>query len=198
MQRFVLQQDIQRCEEALRTETDPALVALIHGRLLATKRELALLSAARAGVRLGPPPAAPLMEDSGALGEYLKDAFERSQEAWMLLDAGPGLTILDINPTYAAITMRTRSEVVGRPLFEAFPDNPSEPRADGVANLYGSLKIASETGKPHTMPVQRYDIRDEGGAWVERWWQPLNIPVFDMEMRLAYLLHQVSRVDPPT
>jgi hypothetical protein len=47
------------------------------------------------------------------------------------------------------------------------------------------------------MAVQRYDIKDVDGNWLERWWRAVNIPIFDAEMRLMYLLQQVERVERP-
>ena len=35
--------------------------------------------------------------------------------------------------------MTRREEVIGRPLFEVFPDNPEDPGATGVRNLRASL-----------------------------------------------------------
>jgi hypothetical protein len=197
VRKLVLKQNIQGYRSALETETDPALLDLIRARLLADQRELALLSAQASGVRIGPAPASTLMADSGELGAYLSHEFERTGEAWMLVDAGPGLIIVDINGAFEALSMQSRAEAVGRPLFEVFPDNPAELTADGVSNLYASLKTASETGKPHAMAVQRYDIRDADGTWLERWWRPVSIPIFDAEMRLMYLLQQVERVERP-
>jgi hypothetical protein len=60
-----------------------------------------------------------------------------------------------------------------------FPDNPDDAAADGASNLYAWLRIAAETGRPHAMEVQRYDMRDPTGRFVERDWRPRNTPVFD-------------------
>ncbi|MDA9408175.1 hypothetical protein XH80_15985 [Bradyrhizobium sp. CCBAU 45384] len=110
----------------------------------------------------------------------------------MLLDPGPGLRIVDINPAYANATLTDRDSIVGRSLFEVFPDNPDEPLADGVSNLYASLRTVAQTGQPHAMAVQRYDIRDADGTFVERHWQPINSPIRDGDGRLAFLLHHVE------
>jgi PAS domain-containing protein len=45
----------------------------------------------------------------------------------------PHFTIADVNDAYLAATMRTREDLVGRVMFEAFPDNPDDPAADGVS-----------------------------------------------------------------
>lgn len=41
-------------------------------------------------------------------------------------------TIMEVNDAYLAATMRTRDGLIGRALFEAFPDNPADLDADGV------------------------------------------------------------------
>ena len=87
-----------------------------------------------------------------------------------------------------------RVRLAGQRLFEAFPDNPDDPSADGVSNLYASLKLAEETGRAHAMPVQRYDIRDPTGKFVERYWRLVNKPVLGESSRLIYLLHHVEDV----
>ena len=82
---------------------------------------------------------------------------------------------------YLEATMTRREEIVGRPVFEVFPDNPEEAGASGVRNLTASLQRVVATQKPESMPIQRYDMRQptgEGGAFQVRYWSPRNSPVF--------------------
>ncbi|MHB0790277.1 PAS domain-containing protein [Bradyrhizobium sp. 5.13L] len=120
--------------------------------------------------------------------------FARSPHAYMLLDPGPGLQIVDINAAYAQATLTDPDTVVGRSLFEVFPDNPDEPLADEISNLFASLRTVVQTGRAHAMSVQRYDIRDPDGAFLERHWRPINSPIHDADGRLAFLLHHVEDV----
>jgi PAS domain-containing protein len=112
----------------------------------------------------------------------------------MLINPGPDLRIVDVNEPYAAMTLTRRLAVAGRPLFEVFPDNPEDAKADGVNNLYASLRKAAETGTTHQMALQRYDVRDDGGVFVERYWQPQNTPILDANGRLTHLLHTAEDV----
>jgi PAS domain-containing protein len=112
----------------------------------------------------------------------------------MLLDPGPDLRIVDINDAYAEATLIDRSDVVGSSLFEIFPDNPDNVLADGVSNLYASLRTVAQTGQPHAMAIQRYDIRSRTGEFVERHWQPINTPIHDKDGHLIFLLHHVEDV----
>lgn len=160
----------------------------------ATHRELALLSADTLGVQT-------------FIGQFgrnrglrrrerreLLDLIDASDELYMVIDPRVGLHILDMNEAYAAATLTTRHRAAGEKLFEQFPDNPETPTADGVINLFDSLQRAAQTGLPHTMAVQRYDVRDASGCFVERNWLPTNIPVYDDDGRLIYLLHHVRQV----
>ncbi len=84
--------------------------------------------------------------------------------------------------------------VAGQRLFTVFPDNPDNPLADGVSLLLRSLQIAAGTGLRHRMKVQRYDVRDSRGVFVERYWRQRNIPLLDDAGQLRYLLHHVEDV----
>src|SRR5436305_12115273 len=93
--------------------------------------------------------------------------------------------------------MTTRDEILGRGIFEVFPDTPDEPAATGVDNLRASLARVRQRLTPDTMAVQKYDIRrpaEEGGGFEVRWWSPVNSPVLDEHDRLLYVIHRVEDV----
>jgi PAS domain S-box-containing protein len=109
----------------------------------------------------------------------------------------PVYTIVAVSDAYARATMTRREDIVGRGLFEVFPDNPDDAAASGMRNLSASLARVIETGQSDTMAVQKYDVRkpaELGGGFEARWWSPLNSPAFDRSGRLAYLLHRVEDV----
>ena len=56
-------------------------------------------------------------------------------------------------------TMTVREAILGRGIFDVFPDNPDDIDADGVLNLRASLNAVKKFGKPNRMAVQKYDIR---------------------------------------
>ena len=98
----------------------------------------------------------------------------------VLLPDDPTFTIVVANQAYAQATLTKPTEIVGRPLFEVFPDNPDDPHASGVRNLHASLRQVLATKATHTMPVQKYDIRrpdEQGGGFEERYWSPVNSPL---------------------
>lgn len=121
--------------------------------------------------------------------------FESAPDAYLLLAPDPPrFTMVAANEARLRVTMTRREDVIGRPLFEVFPDNPTDPHATGVQNLLASLHEVLRTGKPHRMALQKYDIRSPGGAFEERYWDPLNSPVFDERGNLIYIIHRVEDV----
>lgn len=197
MKRFILQQNIARFQTILRDEGSAGSMRWEQEMLDAARRDLALLESAMFGAPATPDRFAttythPIRCHSDA--RLFQHLFERSAHPFLLLDPRPGLHIVDINDAYGHATMTRRGAVVGEKMFDVFPDNPDVPEADGVSNLYDSLRAAAEDRKPHAMAIQRYDIRDDDGCFVERYWRPLNTPIFDEDGSLVYLLHQVDDV----
>jgi signal transduction histidine kinase len=93
--------------------------------------------------------------------------------------------------------MTTRNDIIGRGIFDVFPDNPADPHADGVRNLRASLERVFKNRLPDTMPVQKYDIRrpaSEGGFFEERYWSPVNSPVLGNNDELIYIIHRVEDI----
>lgn len=107
----------------------------------------------------------------------------------------PDLTILGATDAYLKVTMADRARVIGRHLFEVFPDNPSDPGADGVRNLKASLDRVLATGTPDTMAVQKYDVPTRDGAdFVEKYWKPSNTPVLSPDGKILYIIHKAEDV----
>jgi PAS domain S-box-containing protein len=105
--------------------------------------------------------------------------------------------IVAVTDTYLAATKTKRDEIVGRGLFEVFPDNPDDPEATGTSNLRDSLLTVLRDREPNTMAVQKYDIRkpeSEGGGFEERYWSPRNSPVFNDQGDIDFIIHRVEDV----
>ncbi|MET9464701.1 SpoIIE family protein phosphatase [Streptomyces sp. NPDC006544] len=120
--------------------------------------------------------------------------FAATPSPYLVLDAD--LVIVDVNDAYLGATARSRQELVGRYLFDAFPDNPGDPQADGVRNLGASLHRVLRSKAPDTMAVQKYDIPvvSRPGSFEERWWSPINTPVLGPDGEVALIIHRVEDV----
>ena len=119
--------------------------------------------------------------------------FEALPIPMLVLDAS--LVMIAMNDAYLRVAGATREELLGRTPMAAFPDNPDDPAATGVRNLTRSLHAVLDTGRPDTMALQRYDVQTgPGGAFEERYWSPVNVPLLDSEGRVTYVLHRVEEV----
>ena len=127
-----------------------------------------------------------------------RQVFKFAPGLYLLLEPDPpAFTIAAVSDAFAKATMTKREEIVGRGLFDVFPDNPHDSTASGVGNLTTSLELVLRFKTPHTMALQKYDIRRpaaEGGGFEERYWSPLNSPVLDDEGRVAWIVHSVTDV----
>jgi hypothetical protein len=195
VEQFLLQENIRLFRQRLNEPHEPRMLETIRRLLAAAERQLALLEAERRGASIIPTVV-------GTSGKFetrdqlaqLRKIFETDKRPHLIVDPRPGLHIVDINDSYAAATMTSRLAIAGQRLFDIFPDNPDDQSADGVSNLMRSLRSAAESGRPHAMQVQRYDVRDVTGRFVEKYWQPVNTPILDGNSNLVFILHHVEDV----
>jgi PAS domain S-box-containing protein len=104
------------------------------------------------------------------------------------------LTIVEASDAYLTSTMTERSAIIGRTVFEVFPDAPEDQATDGVANLRASFVRVLEERKPDQMPTSRFPLRQPNGELVERHWRTLNSPVIDEQGRVQYIIHRTEDV----
>lgn len=134
---------------------------------------------------------------SGGLVREIAESpwFQRTDMPYLIVDTG--LRIRAVNEAYEVATDRPHSSLVNEWLFDAFPDNPSDPLANGVSRLSASLEAVFRTGKRHWMGVQRYDIPDptRPGSFRYKVWTPVNTPIHQGE-RVVGAVHHVEDVTP--
>lgn len=194
MQRFVLKENILRYTQLLRQPTDARTRRLLLDLLASSRRDLALLETARWGALGRCEVCANAVNWDSRLRSRFREDFAASHTACLLLDPRPGLRIVDINDTYATLMWTDARTACGERLFDLFPENPEEPRADGMANAHDFLKTTAATGKTQRMTCQRYDMRDASGRFVARYWNTVDTPLFDDKGNLAFMLLQIEEV----
>ncbi len=140
-------------------------------------------------------PAQPRHDAGDAAQPDFRTLFESVPGLYLVL--APDLTIAAASDAYLRATMTRREKILGRRIFDVFPDNPDEPGATGERNLRSSLARVLREGKPDVMATQKYDIRtpeDEGGGFEVRYWAPVNSPVLDDDGGVRYIIHRVDDV----
>jgi PAS domain S-box-containing protein len=114
----------------------------------------------------------------------------------MYLVLSPDLMILTASDLFLKATQTTRESISGRHIFDAFPDNPELPGADGVQNINASLQEVLHTGQPHFMDIQRYDVPDvdHPGKFITRYWEPSHTPVFNNNGDIWYIIQHANNI----
>ncbi|MVN75653.1 PAS domain-containing protein [Hymenobacter sp. HMF4947] len=129
-----------------------------------------------------------------AVSSDLLPVFSALPGAYLLLS--PDLLIEAASDTYLAATLTQRANLLGKFVFDVFPDNPQAPEAHAVRNLKASMAQVLATGQPHQLTLQPYDLPDPArpGQFVARYWQTTNAPVLDEQGRVVHLIHSVIDV----
>ncbi len=122
----------------------------------------------------------------------LQELFESLPSLFLILT--PDLKIVAVSDAYLRATMTKREDLMGRGIFEVFPDNPDDPVAKGVSKLRASFDRVLQTGVADTMAIQKYDIRRSDGTFEVRYWSPMNSAVLGANRQIEYLIHRVEDV----
>ena len=121
--------------------------------------------------------------------------FEALPEKYLVIDGN--FVIVAVSDAYLTATLTERAVMVGRPLFDVFPDNPDDPATEGTRNLRASLTRVLRQRTRDTMSVQKYDIprpAADGGGFEERFWSVSNSPVLGPDGSVTNIVHAVEDV----
>ena len=104
--------------------------------------------------------------------------FRASPYSYLVM--APDLTILGASGAYLRSVQRTEEDIVGRYVFDAFPEDPDNPEATDVSEIKSSLLRALAKGEPDTTAFVRYAVpiaTPEGIKFEERYWSTVHTPV---------------------
>jgi PAS domain-containing protein len=118
----------------------------------------------------------------------------------LIFDMMPGMclvldtafNILAQNAEHARTTLSVAKNVVGRNLFEAFPDNPYDSNASGVASVRQSLLNVLKTRQADVMPIIRYDVQPALGGFETRYWAINNTPVLGDDGFVRWIINRAE------
>ncbi|MBS0290686.1 MAG: response regulator [Proteobacteria bacterium] len=142
-------------------------------------------------------------EDTNTTSNLLTDIdfktiFESTPTPHLVICADPPkFTIMAATDSYLRVVNRTRSNLIGISIFDAFPENPADVSTTGLADLRLSFERILKTGKTDVLGLQRYDIPTEINGKAEfkiKYWSPINVPIIDKKHKVAFILHRVEDV----
>jgi PAS domain S-box-containing protein len=130
--------------------------------------------------------------EAEAARAHFRALFESAPGLYLVVDARD-FAIAGVSDAYLRATESERNAIVGRNVFEVFPEVEEQP-LEGVRNLRASLERVRETGVADVMGVQHYPINLPGRGVEDRYWSAVNSPVFGPEGEVAYIIHRVEDV----
>ncbi len=126
------------------------------------------------------------------LGPTLVDVVDSIATPLALLT--PELRFVAVNRAFCGLVERTAGEMIGREVFDVFPEVPIA-AGDDMPDLRETFQRVVETATAQTSPLLRYDVaRNDGGAPDERYWHITNVPILDATGRLQFILNSPEEV----
>ncbi|OON68655.1 hypothetical protein B0919_12485 [Hymenobacter sp. CRA2] len=115
--------------------------------------------------------------------------FRALPDNFLVIGADADATILDDTHNHAAVAMKSRESVVGKPFFEAYPI-ADQNEANVIRESHEHVRRYKQ---PHTMPLIRYDLErptEQGGGFEQRYWEATHFPILDDNGDLLYILQR--------
>ncbi|MCJ8165495.1 PAS domain-containing protein [Pontibacter sp. E15-1] len=121
-----------------------------------------------------------------------KNLFQLLPGLYIILS--PELIVLAASDQYLKVTQSTRAQLVGRNLFDSFPENPDAHELKSRASVEASLQHVLTHREPHELRAQRYDLISQDGSYESRYWHISSTPALDAAGAVQYIIHEVREV----
>jgi PAS domain S-box-containing protein len=121
--------------------------------------------------------------------------FELSPNPYMLLDRQ--LKYVAANRAYLSVTGRRLEELLGRDIFEVFPNDPADPDNQSATQLRQSFERVLGTGETDVIAFIRYRLPASSGAGgdvEDRVWSATHVPIRGGDGRVAHILQHTVDV----
>ena len=126
--------------------------------------------------------------------DYIK-IFEQSPELLVVIDTN--FAIVAASDAFLKNTVTVRENIVGRDIFEVFPDNPNNKTGNGERIIRDSLNQVIKNKTEHALPIVKYDIpkpESEGGGFEQKYWQATSTPILDDNNNVKYIIQRAKDV----
>ena len=136
----------------------------------------------------------PMTPDVGGspLPSSAYERFFHSAPVAMLVLRAADLVMLEANQPYLDAVGMALDDLVGRDVFDVFPNSPTNAGTDQETDLRSLMTAAVTRQAPVTAQGFRYDI-PSGDGFDVRWWNVVETPV-TQHGEVAYLLHYTEDV----
>ena len=123
-----------------------------------------------------------------------RQIFESAPGNYVVLEPDT-FRVAAVSDAYLQTTGTKRDAFVNKTIFEVFPD-PPDVRIEVSRLMRTSFERVKATRCADAMAAICYPLPTPEGGTEERWWSPLNSPIFGEGGELAYVIHRVEDVTP--
>ena len=136
------------------------------------------------------------MQDGWRFFVDYKRAFESSTNAYMVLNRK--LQYVAANAAYLRATGSTLEQLLGRYVFDAFPNEQDEAAKANQRQLLDSFTRVLKTGTADVIASIVYTVAEEGRAPYERVWSATHTPLHDASGAVEFIMqHTVDVSESP-
>lgn len=118
--------------------------------------------------------------------------FELAPNAYMILDEE--LRYVAANPAYLAATSTTLDRLLGRRLFDVFPNDPTDPDDASLHLLRRSLEKVLATGEVDEIALIPYRVPTPSDPDAVRYWSATHTPIVDAAGKARFVLQHTVDV----
>ena len=123
-----------------------------------------------------------------------KQLFTDLPDQYFVIEPAPPYTFLAANDAYSTMVNAPLDAIIGRPLFEVFPDLSDRAVKTGKGDLQHSFERCVKTKKPDVMDIIRYDIPNPDGGFEVRYWQVTHHPLIAEDGTVSAILQAPTDV----
>lgn len=133
------------------------------------------------------------LDDSLYTGAMFQSFFKDAPQSVVIKANAPYFTILAVSDRFVDISLKSRGELLGKNLFDVFPDNTKDP--SGKERALSAITEVMKTKKKVDLPIYKYDIySSETGKMEPFYWSNSNQPIFNEAGEVSYIVNTTSNV----
>lgn len=119
--------------------------------------------------------------------------FKYSPQSLVIRADAPRFTMIAASDQYLELSATKREDLIGRGVFEVFPDNDSDP--SGALSARNAFERVIAEKRRVDLPVYKYDIKVPGYDDLQPfYWSNVNEPVFDEQGNVAFIINTTANI----
>jgi len=130
-----------------------------------------------------------------AVQAHFRSLFESLPGSYVVLTPDD-YQIVAASDAYLAATRTTRATLIGRRLFDVFPDDPAYAPSASTDSVRASLARVVSERCVDVIAVHRFPLLQSAAddGLEDRWWSPVSAPVIGADGKVAFIIHRAEDV----